>query len=95
MGYIDTKKKGTSDVKDYRPIRMVGSIHKLISKILSRRLREVLPHLVGESQYAFIKGRQILDGALVANEVVNWLKKTKSSGVLLKLDFEKAYDTID
>ena len=67
----------------------------MISKILSRRLGEVLLHLVGESQSAFVKGRQILNGALVANEVVNWLKKTKSSGVLLKLDFEKAYDTID
>jgi len=65
---------------------------RIIAKILSRRLREVLPKLVGETQTAFVKDRQIIDGALIANETVNWLSKKKKSGVLLKLDFEKAYD---
>ena len=89
------KKKVATEVKDFRPISMVGSVDKVIAKILSRRLREVLPKLVGETQPAFVKDRQILDGALIANETVNWLKRKKRSGVLLKLDFEKAYDTID
>ena len=38
--------------------------------------------------------RQVLDGALVANEVVCWTKKKKSKGVLLKVDFHKTYDTV-
>jgi len=42
-----------------------------------------------------VNGRQILDGALITNEMVHWLKKHKRAGVLLKLDFQKAYDTID
>jgi len=88
------KKKIAEEVKDYRPISMVGSVYKVIAKILSRRLRDVLPNLVGETQTAFVGGRQILDGVLIANEVVNWLKKKKKAGTLFKLDFEKAYDTI-
>ena len=36
----------------------------------------------------------IVDGALTVNEAVNWLKRKKRAGVLLKLGFEKAYDTI-
>jgi len=82
-------------VKDYRPISMVGSVYKIIDKIMSRRLRKVLPQLVGETQSAFVKDRQILDGALIANETVNWLRRRKKSGILLKLDFEKAYDIIN
>ena len=39
-------------------------------------------------------GRQILDRALIANEVVHHLKQRKKAGVLLKLDFQKAYDTV-
>ena len=90
------KKQGNAlGVNEFRPISMVGSIYKVIAKILSKRLQVILPRLVSDSQTAFIKGRQILDGALIANEVVGWLKKTKRSGALLKLDFEKAYDSVD
>ena len=89
------KKKGTLEVNDFRPISLVGSVYKVIAKVLSERLRSVLPSLIGETQSAFVEGRQILDGALIANEAVQWLKKKKKEGVLLKLDFEKAYDTID
>jgi len=73
----------------------VGSVYKVIAKVLSKRLRHVLPSLIGETQSAFVQGRQILDGALIANETVQWLKAKKKEGVLLKLDFQKAYDTVD
>jgi len=89
------KKKDAVDLKDFRPISTVGSIYKVIAKILSRRLREVMLDLIGTAQTAFVKGRQILDGALIANETVAWLKKYKKAGVILKLDFQKAYDTIN
>ena len=89
------KKKGAVEVTDFRPISLIGSIYKVIAKILSSRLKSVLPNLIGDSQTAFVSGRQILDGALIANEVVHWLKMKKKQGVLLKLDFQKAFDTID
>ena len=89
------KKSEAKEVTDYRPISLVGSVYKVIAKILSKRLRSVLPALVGETQSAFVEGRQILDGALIANETVQWMKIKKKAGVLLKLDFQKAYDTID
>jgi len=88
------KEKVAEEVKDYRPISMVGSVYKVIAKILSKRLREVIPELIREVQTTFIKGRQILYGALIANETVHWLKRKKKAGVLMKLDFEKAYDTL-
>ena len=53
-----------------------------------------IPVLVEETQFAFVSGRQILDGGLIANEVVWWLKKSKVSAIMLKLDFQKAYDTV-
>ena len=73
---------------------MVGCIYKIIAKVLANRIKVAMPTLVGESQSIFVVGRQILDGTLIANEAVWWLKKSKSKGVLLKLDFYKAYDTI-
>ena len=82
------------EVSDFRPVSLVGSLYKVIAKVLSKRVKLVLPRPIGETQIAFVSGRQILDGALVANEIVHWLKK-KKSGVLAKMDFQKAYDTID
>jgi hypothetical protein len=49
-----------------------------------------------ESQSAFVKDRQILDGILIANEVVDEASKMKKKYLLLfKVDFEKAYDSMD
>jgi len=89
------KKKGSLEVTDLRPISLVGCIYKVIAKVLSRRLKLVLPKLISENQTAFVHGRQILDGVLVASEVVNWMKKKKKPGILMKMDFHKAYDTVD
>jgi len=47
------------------------------------------------NQSAFLSGRGMLDSILVANETVDYLKKEKKSGVFVKVDFEKAYDSVD
>ena len=73
---------------------MVGAIYKIISKILSARLKAVIAQLVDESQSAFVMNRQILDGVLIANESIRWFKKKKIPGTLIKLDFQKAYDSV-
>ena len=89
------KKENPSSIEDYRPISMVGALYKIISKILSFRLKEVIAPLIDESQSAFVMNRQILDGVLIANESLRWLKKKKIPGTLIKLDFQKAYDSVN
>ena len=89
------KVENPASIEDFRPISMVGALYKIISKILSFRLKEVIAPLIDESQSAFVMNRQILDGVLVANESLRWLKKKKIPGTLIKLDFQKAYDSIN
>ena len=48
---------------------------------------------IKKTQTAFVQGRQILDGALIVNEVVHWAKKKKKI-MILKLNFHKAYDLV-
>ena len=55
------KKFDAVNIKDFRPISLVGSVYKLLSKVLANRLRVVLDSLISETQNSFVGGRQILD----------------------------------
>ena len=89
------KKGEAEDLSDFRPISLVGGLYKLLATVLANRLKKVARKVVSSTQNAFIEGRQILDAALIANEVIGSLLKRKESGVLCKLDLEKAYDRIN
>jgi hypothetical protein len=79
---------------DFRPISLLGCVYKLVAKVLTNRLSVVMDSITAKNQSAFIKGRLLVDGVLVINEVVDWVKKAKKKCVIFKVDFEKAYDSI-
>ena len=82
-------------LNDFRPISLVDCLYKILSKVLANRLKMVMGSLIVETQTAFVKDRQILDGILIANEVVDEARKSKQELMLFKVDFEKAYDFVD
>ncbi|RVW34760.1 LINE-1 reverse transcriptase-like [Vitis vinifera] len=86
---------GAEDLKDFRPISLVGSLYKLLAKVLANRIKKVMGKVISEPQNAFVEGRQILDAVLIANEVVDSRLKSNQGGVMCKLDIEKAYDHVD
>lgn len=67
----------------------------IIAKMLAERVKQVVGSVVGEVQNAFIKGRYILDGVLSANETMDFLKKSRKICLIFKVDFKKAYDSIN
>ena len=89
------KKGGAEDFKDFRPISLVGSLYKLLAKVLANRLKRVMHKLINITQNAFVEGRHIMDASLLANKVIDTLLKRKERGVLCNLDIEKAYDQIN
>lgn len=66
----------------------------MLAKVLAIRLRGVITSVVSDCQTAFVRGKQILDGILVANEVVDEARRLKKEMLLFKVDFEKAYDSV-
>lgn len=82
-------------VNDYRPISIIDLIPKLISKILANRLATVMPTLISSHQTAFIKGRQISENFISTREMLQHIKVSKRPGVFFKVDFAKAFDSVD
>ena len=70
-------------------------IYKIITKVLTLRLTKIAGRIISSNQTAFIPGRNILDGVVILQEVLHKLRVKKQQGIVLKLDFEKAYDMVD
>jgi len=88
------KVRDPSKLDEYRPISLVGSMYKIISKVLSCCMKKVLSLVIDECQSTFLKDRGLLDSVVVANEVVEELRRCGKRGLCLKVDYEKAYDSI-
>jgi len=73
----------------------VGCLYKVIAKILANRLKNVLDKVIDQTQSAPLSGRGLLDSALIVNETVDFITKESLKGVIVKVDFEKAYDSVE
>ncbi|MCH80954.1 LINE-1 reverse transcriptase like, partial [Trifolium medium] len=80
---------------DFRPISLLDCLYKLVAKVLAARLARVVGELIPNTQSTFLKGRQLVYGVVVVNEVIDFSKKTGKEFLILKVDFEKAYDSVD
>jgi hypothetical protein len=88
------KKVGTSCPTDFRPITMIHSFAKLISKILALRLAPRMDELVDKNQNAFIRNRTIQNNFKYVQRAAVMIRKKKTLMLLLKLDISKAFDTL-
>jgi len=82
-------------IKNFRPICLLNVDYKGITKVLTNRFTPVAPKLIGGNQTGFIKARNILEGVLILHEIVHELRTKGKKGLILKIDFEKAYDKVN
>ncbi|XP_028201723.1 uncharacterized protein LOC114385874 [Glycine soja] len=79
---------------DFRLISLIGCMYKIMAKVLAKRLKGVVHKVIDEGQSTFVGGRNILNGVVIVNELVDEAKRKKKLMAIFKLDFEKTYDSM-
>ncbi|XP_074293053.1 uncharacterized protein LOC141619954 [Silene latifolia] len=89
------KKSVCNTVMDFHPISCCTTFYKTISKILTTRLQNILPHIIGTEQAAFIKGRNIHGNIMMSQSLVKgYGRKYLTPRCLVKVDIRKAFDSL-
>jgi hypothetical protein len=81
-------------IQQYRPICLLNVIFKIFMKVIMNRLTGVAQRVIQPTQTIFLPGRNIMEAVIILHETIHELHRKKKSGVILKLDFKKAYDKV-
>lgn len=96
--YLNLKLKNPTVISKFCPISLCSVVCKLISKVLANRLKVVLPHIIDESQSAFVSNKLIIDNFIMAFKAFHWLNtgnQRNNEHMVIKLDMRKAYDRVE
>ena len=87
--------KCRNELKNWRPITLLNSTYKFYSAILADRIKLTLNKLIHSDQKGFITGRFIGENIRQTYDMINYCKENKLKGLIVLIDFEKAFDSID
>lgn len=92
------KIENVDTLKNLHPIVLCNELYKVIAKVLSNRLKVILPWIISENQYASVPGRNISENVLVAFDLLHFMRQKKpgwEGNLTLNFDVSKAYDRGD
>lgn len=81
--------------RKFRPISLLNCSFSFFTKVLTNRINAPLQRLIACNQSAFLKGRYILQSIVTVHEVPHSVRARQEQGLVLKLDYEKAFDFVD
>ena len=81
-------------VQSYRPIVLLNTDYKILSKVTATRIKHVLEDIIDTDQNGFLKGRNISNNLQILLDVMEWADMQQIPGLLISIDFEKAFDKV-
>ena len=82
-------------IKNWRPLTLLNCDYKIATKAITNRIKSGIPQLINNDQTDFLKGRFIGENIRLINNVINYTAQHEIPGLLLFIDFEKAFDSLE
>ena len=92
---VEKKGKDKRQIKNWHPISLINVDAKIASKTLAKRLENVLQEIIHFDQSVFVKGRTIFHAIRTTDDVIEHTMNRDILGILVALDFEKAFDFLN
>ena len=91
---IPKKDKDLRRLKNWRPLSLLNTDYKTLTKLLARRLQKVIGKLVSFDQSGYIKGRFIGENIRTIYDIIDYAREQMIPGMIVAIDFEKAFDSV-
>ena len=89
------KKGNREDISNWRPISLLNTDYKIITKLLAERLKLFLPKLAHSDQKGFISGRNISDANRLVQDIIEYSDRNQLNSAVIFLDYKKAFDRVE
>ena len=86
--------KNREYLKNWRPISLLNVTYKLCSSVIANRIKEHLDIIISNTQTGFISNRFIGESTRLVYDLMNICEKKNITGLLMLIDFEKAFDSV-
>ena len=83
------------ELSNWRPLTLLNVDYKILAKVIGKRIESILSSLIHSDQTGFIKGRFIGQNVRLLNDIIEYTDVKKLPGILLFIDFRKAFDAIE
>ena len=97
LGIITIIPKGDKDktlLRNWRPLTLLNCLYKIVSGCIAERMKPHLTSIIHGDQKGFVSGRYIGEAIRMTYDIIQWAKDHKKTGIILLIDFEKAYDSL-
>ena len=95
ISLISKQTEKLNSLKYWRPISLLCTDYKILTKILANRLKQTLPDIISQEQNCSIPQRTIFNNLFLIRDLIKYQKEKKQKFYLLQVDQEKAFDEID
>ena len=97
LGIVSILPKGDKPrcyLKNWRPITLLNVSYKILSGVIAKRIKSILPKIIHENQKGFLAGRYIGENTRLMYDIIHECNSTNIPGLILLIDFEKAFDSV-